>query len=388
VTRSDWTDYFPEDLDPYYKRPRDREDAFPSGLCLRDVLLRQLRIATDDEKLLRSGKEVIDSIDDSGYLRDPDALFKSRRSKKARKRLEAALSLVQTFEPAGVGARDLKECLLLQIQRRLGDGSAESKLVEEHLESIQKRDYAAVARGLGVPVKRVMQALDFIKKLTPQPGVSYVHAVMGYGTVPSEPHVIIVERDGELVHMINEDAFSTPELPESYREAWLDLFEMPKEARSFLRRSFRAYMSAMDKKHDRYRILEKLSDFFIELQADFLKRGLKYLRPMDISVVADQIGCTRREIRNAVRGTYIKTLAGTFDFSEVIGHSSALVLKERINELIHSEDRSNPLSDRQICLTLCAQGFSARRRTVCEYRRRLSIPTSRIRKRDYARGGR
>lgn len=394
-----WEEYLQDDVDPYYKPMRVDEEyqaRIPSKPpSLRDNLLMQLRINTNDPKILKIGEYIIDSLNENGYLSTSlnqivqklEEDLKKEGGKKFKlkfEEVEAVLKLIQTFEPSGVGARDLKECLLLQIRDKLGEQSLESKIVKKHLADLERRNYANIARSLKVSEKRVRKAKEFISSLEPKPGRLYSSSDAKYIT----PDIIIDEKDGELICMLNESDFPHLRIARAYTNILENPGKFSKEEKAFIKEKiYRAkwFIAGLEK---RRRTILKIANFVKDYQREFIEKGIKYLKPMNMRLIAQEVGVHEATVSRAVREKYIRTPVGVFPFksffSRSVEHdatdSCTAVIKQRIRDLIEEEDKSNPLSDKHITDILREEGYNVKRRTIAKYRQQLRCPPARLRK--------
>jgi RNA polymerase sigma-54 factor len=393
----DWEEFLQDDIDPYYKPMRVDDDYMMRAPArpptLRDALLVQLRIHTDDPLVLMVGEYIVGSLDENGYLSTPleqiaeklteDLKEAGEKSTKVTSEVvESTLQLIQGFEPSGVGARDLKECLLIQIRDRCGDESLESKVVEDHLGELERRNYAKIARSLGVSEKRVIKAKNLISTLEPMPGRAYSTTDAGYVT----PDIIIDEKDDELICMLNETDFPHLRIARAYKDLAKD--QVTKKELDFIRErrnKARFLIAGLEK---RRRTILKIANFVKEYQREFFESGIAHLKSMNMRMIAQEVGVHEATVSRAVRGKYVKTPMGVFQFkyffSRGVEHEGAdsctTVIQQRIKDLVAEEDKSKPLSDKQITDILVAEGYTVKRRTIAKYRTQLKILTARLRK--------
>jgi RNA polymerase sigma-54 factor len=393
----DWEEFLQDDIDPYYRPMRMEDDYMMRAPArpptLRDALLVQLRINSDDPLVLIVGEYIIGSLDDNGYLSTPVEQIAEKLTEDMREDgkespsvtpeiVESTLRLIQSFEPPGVGARDLKECLLIQIRDRCGEGSLEGKVVEDHLSELERRNYAKIARSLGVSEKRVIKAKNLISTLEPMPGRAYSTTDAGYVT----PDIIIAEKDDELICMLNESDFPHLRIARAYKN--LAKGQVTKKELEFIRErrnKARFLIAGLDK---RRRTILKIANFVKEYQRDFFENGITHLKSMNMRMIAQEVGVHEATVSRAVRGKYVKTPMGVFQFkyffSRGVEHdgedSCTTVIQQRIKNLVAEEDKSKPLSDKQITDILVAEGYTVKRRTIAKYRTQLKILTARLRK--------
>jgi len=392
-----WEEYLQDDVDPYYRPMRVDEEYLtrtPSRPpSLRDNLLIQLRINSNDPLELEIGEYLIDSLDENGYLCTPLEPIKEElkgkipkeRQKKGRPDIvESMLRLIQTFEPSGVGARDLKECLLLQIQERMGKGSVEANIVQEHLVDLEKKNYAKIARSLRVSERRVKKAAEVISSLQPYPGRIYFSSETRYIT----PDIVIDEKDGEFISMLNETDFPHLRIARAYVDVLANPSRFSKQEKAFIRDKMhraKLFIAGLEK---RRRTILMIANFVKDYQREFLEKGIKSLKPMSMRLIAQEVGVHEATVSRAVRDKYMKTPVGVFSFKsffsrgvehELIDSCSAAI-KQTIKELIEEEDSSKPLSDKKITDILLKDGYSVKRRTITKYRQQLGFLSARSRK--------
>ncbi len=394
-----WEEYLQDDIDPYYRPTRVDDDYLTRTRSrppsLRDTLLMQLRINASDSVTLRIGEYIIDSLDENGYLLTPlgqiaqelEGSMKKEGSKNPKVQVEvveSTLKLIQTFEPSGIGARDLKECLLLQIRDARGEGSLESKIVENHLVDLEKRNYAHIARSIGVTEKKVIRARKFISSLEPKPGRAYSSSDAGYITAD----IIIDEKDGELVCMLHEGDFPHLRIARAYKNILANPKRFSRQEKDFIRERINKAKLLIAGLEKRRKTILRIANFVKDYQREFLEKGIKHLKPMNMRLIAQEVGVHEATVSRAVRGKYIKTPMGVFSFKYFFARgvaynasdSCTTVVMERIKEIVSKEDKSKPLSDKEITAILEKEGYAVKRRTIAKYRPQLKILPARLRK--------
>ncbi len=311
--------------------------------------------------------------------------------------LREALDLVQQMDPIGVAARDLQECLLLQLrshQRSLGrkNGIATSLLdneqviadavsiVESHLNAVQNKQFKEIARAIGRPVDAVQDALAFIRTLDPKPGARYNQN----DTRVIEPDVAFVKHGDEYLVVMNDEDLPTLRLNSSYRRL-LSPSTSEKEVRSYVKERYKSAIQLIRNIEQRKQTIHKVCYSIITRQGEFLDKGLDHIAPMMIKDVAEEIGVHPSTVSRAVANKYVHTPQGVFElryfFSESVqgpegGTTSLMVLKRRVKQIIEQEDVSRPLTDDQITAILHDQGIQVTRRTVAKYREDMKIPST------------
>ncbi len=393
---------------PRESRDRDREaeleqlqdSRLVAVESLQDHLLAQLPLLEADGRVLKLAEFLIGNLDGNGYLLTSlDELAELAACGKDE--LEVALSLVQSLDPPGVGARNLKECLLLQLQDSSEAGRAareESedcrlkraeamglarRIVSEHLEDledIQQKGMEEIARDLGVKQEEAEHALRMIRACDPKPGTRFTEA----------PPAVIpearIDKVGEdYIVVLNDSGLPPLKLSKSYREMLANRGQLGEEERRYLKERFRSAIMLMRGIEQRRVTLAKTLDQIASAQRDFLEHGPGRLRPLTLKEVADAIGVHESTVSRVVANKYVDTPRGVFPlkkfFSNRIpssssGGMSATAVKERIRDLIDAESAAAPLSDDQVAERLREDGIAIARRTVTKYREALGIASA------------
>ncbi len=310
------------------------------------------------------------------------------------KALAEALAVVRQLDPAGVGARDLRECLLAQLeyqQQLLGhavNGDAEVGqcladavvIVHEHLKAVEARQYREIARALGRPQEAVLKAMDLIRDLDPRPGRRYAAS----DAQLIEPEVAFVKQGDDYVIVMNDDDVPQLRLNHSYRRL-LSQGGADKEVRAYVKERYKSAIQLMKNIEQRRQTILRVCRCILERQRGFLDHGMDHLKPMMIKEVAEEIGVHPSTVSRAVANKYVHTAQGVLElryfFSEGVqgpegGNTSLLVLKQRVRKLIEEEDAARPYTDEQITRILQSQGIQVTRRTVAKYREDMRIPST------------
>ena len=312
-----------------------------------------------------------------------------------REQLHEAIAEVQQLDPPGVGARDLRECLMAQIhylqqvrgQHKDIDFAAYSQLltdaeavVETHLHAMQLKNYKEVARALGRPAEAVTRVLDFIRTLDPRPGLRYnnVNARI------IEPDVAFVKHGDEWLVMFNDDDVPQLRLNPGYKKL-MQRDAAERDVRNYVKERYKSAIQLIKNIEQRKQTILKVCVSILERQHEFLDNGIDLLKPMMIKEVAEEIGVHPSTVSRAVANKYVHTPQGVFElryfFSESVqgpegGGTSLLILTRRVKKLIEDEDPSKPLTDDQITAILQGQGIQVTRRTVAKYREDMRIPST------------
>lgn len=349
---------------------------------LEEHLLDQLEYADVDEDQKKVARELIENIDDQGYLLAYPQLRERVMGKYnlSRPTVDKILKIVQTFEPDGVGARDLKECLLLQIDAyNFESEELEAllrKTVENHLADIEAKDFSKIADSLGIPENGVAEIASFIKNnLNPYPGALFGGEACQ--VIPS----FAVEKKGRDYKVVNLETTYGPLIKISPQ--YLKMLEDPKtdaKTREFLKDKLKHAKELMEDAAKRKETMEKIARRIVESQKEFLDKGLIWLKPLSQQSLADEFGLHPSTISRALSAKYIQTSHGLFPLKLLCPRGpkglTAARLKAMIVELIKSEDKRKPLSDEQLAELMKEKGADLDRRTVAYYRKELKIPTA------------
>ena len=364
------------------------ENTLSSAASLSDHLLWQLAMQTEDEGVKEIGSAIIGNLDDDGYLVASVEEIAAMGEWLVAE-VEKALQHVQTFDPIGVAARDLQECLWLQI-RHLGlEGTPSEKIVTEHLRLLQNHQVPEIARKLGMPIEELKEHIEIIRNLDPKPGNRYNPSQSQYVI----PDVYVVKVEDQYVAMLNEEGLPQLRISPVYRRL-LDKSgqagtEEAGETRAYVKDKFRSALWLIKSVDQRQKTIHKVATSIINFQREFLDQGIEYLRPLVLRDVANDIGMHESTVSRVVNNKYMHTPQGVFEMkyffhsgiSSSYGESvSSVTIKQRIRKIIENEDPRKPLSDSKIVSILQKEGLMLARRTIAKYREELKIPTSNQRK--------
>ncbi|MGA2990851.1 MAG: RNA polymerase factor sigma-54 [Candidatus Korobacteraceae bacterium] len=307
--------------------------------------------------------------------------------------LHEAIHLVRHFDPVGVAARDVRECLLAQLEDlrnqydERGSDPQEAEaledalvIVDRHLHQLQNKQYKEIAKALGRSVEAVMLAFALIRTLDPKPGLRYNKSEPRL----IEPDVAFVKQGDEYMIVMNDDDMPQLRLNPRYRKL-LRRDGAEKEVRNYVKERYKSAIQLIKNIEQRRQTILKVCEAVIGRQRDFLDRGIDMLKPMMIKEVAEEIGVHPSTVSRAVANKYVHTSQGVFElryfFSESVngpqgGGTSLLILKRRVKKLIEEEDPARPLTDEQITRILQSQGIQVTRRTVAKYREDMKIPST------------
>jgi len=360
------------------------ENTLSTSTSLSDHLLWQLSIKSDDDVVREIGTAIIGNLDDDGYLVASVDEIAAMGSWPIAE-VERALRLVQGFDPIGVAARDLQECLSLQI-RHLGlEGTPTERIVTEHLRLLQNHQVPELARKLGLPIEELKQYIAVIQHLDPKPGSRYNRPQSQYVT----PDVTVVKIEDQYVVVLNEEGLPQLRISPAYRRLLEKGTENSDETRAYVKDKFRSALWLIKSVEQRQKTIYKVATSIVNFQRDFLDHGIEHLRPLVLRDVANDIGMHESTVSRVVTNKYMHTPQGVFEMkfffhsgiSSSYGESvSSVTIKQRIRKIIENEDPHKPLSDSKIVSLLQKEGLVLARRTIAKYREELKIPTSNQRK--------
>lgn len=383
----DYGSFFEDYLDPGYKSPASEVVEKPSfetflsqPVTLPDHLRSQLSVSLISDDIRDAAESIIGNLDEDGYLiASLDEI--AQIGNHSRAQVEEALHAVQSLEPAGVGARDLKECLLLQIESRNGRNSVAWKIVSNHLRLLETRQFKELAKVLGRPAEHVEIAVRMIKHLNPRPGIRY----SGPGARLVEPDVYFIKDGDDYVIQMNDEEVPQLRLNAQYRKMLDRDNGATKEVRDYVRERYTSAIMLMKNIEQRKQTIQRVCESIKRRQAEFLAQGLDFLKPMMIKEVAEEVGVHPSTVSRAVANKYAHTPQGVFElryfFSESVqgpsgGDLPLLLLKRKVKKMIEEENPRRPLTDEQITSLLQAEGIDVTRRTVAKYREDMKIPST------------
>ncbi|MBI3988247.1 MAG: RNA polymerase factor sigma-54 [candidate division NC10 bacterium] len=380
------SDYRPEPPKEDVERP-DPERYLTKPRSLAEHLMFQLHLSTSDEELKKLGALIIGNLDENGYLIGGfDAMEELGEGQIPREAMEKALKLVQELDPIGVGARDLKECLLLQLDAIDGDMSLPCLILTEHLGELEGMRPKKLAEKLGVPIAEVQSALALITSLDPKPGRPFdteaPHYIM--------PDVFIIKVDDRFVVVLDEEGLPRLRINSYYRALLSRRASCPRDVREYVEERMRSALWLIKSIHQRQRTLYKVTESIVKFQGGFLERGISALRPLTLREVADDIGMHESTVSRVTTNKYVQTPQGLFELKYFFhrgvpatdGESvSSLKVKDLVRKYLTAEG-GKPLSDQKIAEILRKEhGIEIARRTVAKYRAQLKIPSSSQRRR-------
>jgi RNA polymerase sigma-54 factor len=382
----DFGTYFDEYLDPGYKSPASEnvekpsfETFLSSPITLSDHLHSQLALVALSEAVRDAAETIIGNLDENGYLMLTPAELAADEHDPAD--MAEALRVVHTLDPAGVGASDLRECLLLQLESCGGANGVAWNIVKDHLKMVELRQPKELARLLHRPMEHIQIAIDVIKHLDPRPGLRY----SGPGARQVEPDVYISKDGEDYLIQVNDEDIPQLRLNPQYRKM-IDRDQEPnRDVRNYVKERYASAIQLMKNIEQRKQTILKVCQSVVRRQLDFLELGIDFLKPMMIKEIAEEIGVHPSTVSRAVSNKYAHTPQGVYElryfFSEAVqgpsgGALPLLILKRRVKKMIEEEDPTHPLTDEQITEKLQGEGIQVTRRTVAKYREDMRIPST------------
>jgi RNA polymerase sigma-54 factor len=388
----DYDAYFQDYIEyGYNPRMSEEHDEFPIENTLTrppdlaDHLTWQLSMSDAGPHIKEIATFLIGNIDEDGYLRaSPEEVAVAGPYEP--EDAEQALHLVQSFDPIGVCARDLRECLLLQLDYLDLDNPLVENIIRDHWEMFMNRHFVQLAKVLNIDLKQLEAIVEIIKRLDPKPGRKYSTERAIY----VEPDVHVQKVGDEYVIILNEDGMPKLRINGSYRQMLSSMdSKQESETVNYIKDKIRSAVWLIKSLDQRQRTIYKVAESIVKHQREFLEKGIDYLRPLVLRDVADDIQMHESTVSRVVSNKYMHTPRGLFlmkyffhsgidsDYGEDI---SSLTVKKKIQGFIQNEDPRKPLSDSKIMKILNDEGINIARRTVAKYRDELNIPSSTDRK--------
>jgi len=371
----------------YYQKEDYEEEDFteytPKGISLNDHLLRQLRLSSIQEQDIKIGEYLIGNIDENGYLAMPLEEI-AKEFQIPLERAEDVLETIQGFDPPGVAARNLAECLRLQLEDQNVRDSFLYRLIDEHLQDLQKKKFKEIAKAMGVDQERVLNAFQRISQLEPKPGRRYTKDQPQYIT----PDVVVKKIDQKYIYYLNEGRSAYLRINSYYRHL-LNNSHMKKEDKAFALEKFRGAVWLLKNIEKRKLTILRITEAIMNAQRDFLDRGIKFLKPLTLRNIAEEVEMHESTVARVTSGKYVETPRGIFELkfffssgleTESGENTSSKSVKEMIARIVQSETTEKPLSDQKIAHILEKNGIKIARRTVAKYREQLRILPAKLRK--------
>lgn len=386
----EWRDYMSQ-TQSYSGRSSEDEERrqfFFDSLVKEETLQQHLFEQVQSSDLNRGDRQmaelIIGNIDDAGFLTStPEEISQNTGMDVAD--LQRVLDFVQTFHPVGVGARDLRECLLIQLKRLGKEQSLEYRIVDRHLDDLGKRRFPEIARRLGTTAEQVQRAANFIATLDPRPGQVFTSDPNNYVL----PDVNVEKVGDDYLITLNGEQIPHLRISNTYKDL-MSQEHRGNEVKDYIRDKIRSGKFLIKSIHQRQQTISNIAHEIVARQREFLEAGPSALKPMTMVQIADAVGVHETTVSRAISGKYMATPQGVFDMKYFFtpGYQTAAgeamsntSVKGAIADLVKSEDPKNPLSDKEIVEILEKRGIPIARRTVAKYRNELNILPSNMRKR-------
>ncbi len=347
---------------------------------LQEHLLKQLSLQKLSKKNLEIAEQIIGNIDEDGYFKG-DINEIAKKYKASKKTVEKVLKLIQTFDPLGVGARDLKECLTVQLKAKGFTNKEFEEIISHYLTELATHDYEKIEKELNISEDKLQKFIKILKTLDPKPGRNYTNSFPSYAI----PELLLeIDDEGNFHLYLNEREIPKIRINKNYLKLLKDP-NTPKEAKKFLRGKLKSAKELISALEQRNKTILKIANFLINYQKEFFLNGKSALRPLTLRKVAEETGLDESTISRAVSGKFMETPQGIIElrelFSGQIKGVSSQFIKEKIKEIIAEENPSKPLSDGKIAEILKQEGIEIARRTVAKYREEMKILPAKLRRR-------
>lgn len=385
----EWRDHFAQTNLPMRQSAEDEErrqfmfDSLVAATSLAEKLLEQVRDSDLAEEHRPIAELIIGNIDDYGYLKASVEEIAATTNIPGDKILEA-IKVIQTFDPPGVGARDLRECLLLQLERKGQQESLEYQIVRDFMEALGKRRIPEISRGTGHTIEEVQDSLARIARLEPRPGRAFMPDNDQY-VLPE----VFVKRDGDdFAVTTNNEHIPHLRISNVYKDL-MSQGENSAEVKNYIREKIRAGKFLIKSLHQRQTTIANIARQIVKRQREFMDKGVAYLKPLTMVQVAEVVGVHETTVSRAVSGKYMETPQGIFEMkyfftaglqTDTGGGVSNTSVKDMIADIFKSENAGKPLSDQEVVKMLKDKGIMIARRTVAKYRTELNILPSNLRK--------
>ncbi len=384
----DWDDYYDDVYSHAYGQnlERDEDEQYErvpvAVTTFEDELKQKLHLECNDDSLIGIAEYIIDELDRDGRVHD--SLEEIARALRVDVDVvERALKLVQSLEPAGIGARTVEECLILQLERKgLGDTLA-VRVVEECFEELKACKYDQIRRRLGTTTEELREAINEISKLDPRPRTDPTVKDPGYIT----PDLVVEEIDGEYVVYLNDQDVPRVRINPTYREILGT--EPGSEEREFITKKLKAARWIVQSIENRRRTMVRVTESIVRAQDQFFEKGVSALKPLTLQQIADDVSMHESTVSRVTRGKYVQTPRGTFELKYFFSSGirtrtgeevASKAVRDAMKEIISREDKKKPLSDQKIAEELKRRGFTISRRAVAKYRDQMKILRAGLRK--------
>jgi RNA polymerase sigma-54 factor len=393
--KSQWDEYLQEDYEGSKNvnlKEADTDDTpsyeqtLTKPTTLAEHIVSQLQLAKTTPQLFEIGLVIIGNIDEDGYLRTlvedvAQSLGVSIES------VEAALSLVQSFDPAGIGARNLQECLLIQVKELDIKMPFIKQIIRDHLKDVENKNYKAISKSIKASLDEVVTAVKIIEGLEPKPGRPF-YLDEAQTIIPD---VYVGKSEGGYQLIMNDDGLPRLQISPFYRKLLASRADASSSTRQYLNEHLKSAIWLIRSIEQRNKTIFKVAQSIVKLQQDFFDRGIAYLKPLVLRQVAEDIGMHESTISRVTTNKYMHTPNGIFEFKFFFNNSvslsngcegelSSITVREMIRQIVEGEGSKRPLRDQEIVNILMDKNINIARRTVAKYRSELKIPSASRRK--------
>lgn len=354
---------------------------------LSEHLMEQVRLSgmNDEEEYIAT--LIIGNLDGDGYMRNSTVEEIAEDANASFEDVEFVLGIVQEFDPIGVGARNLRECLLIQIARDRPEDETMRIMVEDHIKDLERKSYSKIAREMGIDKEEVIRGAKAIASLEPKPGREFVEDDARYIT----PDIYIYLISGEYVPVLNEDGMPKLRVSNYYRQELQKKKEKGEkdEVKDYIQEKLRGAMWLIRSIHQRQSTIMKVTESIIKFQHDFFDHGVEHLKPLVLRDVAEDIDMHESTVSRVTTNKYVHTPRGTFELKYFFNSSitnlegedlASEAVKAKIRDIIAHENPKKPYSDAKIVKILAEDGIEIARRTVAKYREMMGVLSSSKRK--------
>ncbi len=390
----DWDSYLRDGFEMGARAAGEREelpdrDQAPGRVpvvkeTLPDYLISQLRMVIDKDEEIKIGEFIIGNLDPDGFL-DISSEEMAKMLSIDEERVARVLVIIKTLDPPGVGARDLRECLLIQLGQARREDSLPWVIVRDHFDDLLQRRYPDLSRKLKRPVKEIQVAAEEIGRLDPRPGARFS---------AEEPHYIVPDLvvdkvDDDYVVQMNDRNVPRLRINRAYRQILTNAKSENKQVRDYVKERLNSARSLIGTIDQRRRTMLKVMRAILEVQRDFFGRGIEHLRPLTLQQIADQVEMSESTVSRVTKGKYVQTPRGVFELKYFFSTglktddgdvASSKKIRAKIMEMVEKENKKKPLSDQHIAEMLKESGFNVARRTVAKYRGQIGVLPTRMRR--------
>ena len=385
----DWRDQFSQSNSSSRQTPEDEEkrqfmfDSLVANTSLQEILLEQVREDKMSDELKAIAEMIVGNIDEHGYLKSTVEELASATNTPP-DRIEAVLAIVQSFDPPGVGARNLRECLMRQLERENQQDTVEYQIIRDHMDALCKRRIPEIAKAMDLSLDDIQEALARIGSLEPKPGRAFLADNNQYIL----PEVFVLRNGDEFTVSTNNEHVPHLRISNRYKDLMAQQGNST-EVVNWIREKIRAGKFLIKSLHQRQQTILNIGQEIVKRQREFMEKGVAFLKPLTMVQVAEIVGVHETTVSRAVSGKYMQTPQGIFEMKYFFtagihtdsgeGMSNTSV-KDLIAEMFRKENTTQPLSDQEIVKMLKVKGIVIARRTVAKYRSELNILPSNLRK--------